>query len=344
MRVRTSDYAGSSQTGGIMEAQAALPPSGGEIVVDASAQPSQPVTITKSSLYIHGICGSVLDFAAATKAVSQASILLNSVGNVRITDLCLKNVQHGITNFGSVSDLWIERLSITNALLAGVWLGHASHVHIRACKVTGYNSTDNPGVSALGVIGCCDHVWFEDNHAWAGTGHGIGCAEMSATEYPRQVFILNNHVEHTTGQATEGITPGGHDILVQGNTVNNCLAAGLLIYAGIPGLIYGKMRIIDNEFYDNSLAISGGQAGIEICPTSNVIDGLIVSGNYGYDDQASPTQARTINAEAGGQGGTLINAVFSGNGHGAQRYLGCTYLDPKMKQVNVRCSDELVTS
>lgn len=177
-------------------------------------------------------------------------------------------------------------------------------------SATKYNSLNRTGHAGFFIYGPVKDVLFD--HCRTSNGNGMGFRMDSPSALPEHVRVVNCDVEKTWGHSSEGIGPLGSDIWVVNCRVYKSGATGILVFNGRAGTVSHNIYIIGNSIGDSSQEVAGN-AAIAVNPTSNRIQGVVISNNIAWDDQRSPTSEVMLALTNGGQGGIIDSLSVTGN-------------------------------
>ncbi|HET7213771.1 MAG TPA: right-handed parallel beta-helix repeat-containing protein [Terriglobia bacterium] len=188
--------------------------------------------------------------------------------------------------------------------------GTATGIRFVDDSATRYNTLNQTGHAGFFIYGPTTHILFD--HCSATNGNGMGFRMDTPSGLPEHVRVVNCNVERTSGHSAEGIGPLGVDIWVVNCRVYKSGATGILVFNGRSGTEFRNIFIIGNSIGDSSQEITGN-AAIQIDPTSNRIQGVVVSNNIAWDDQSSPTSQVMLSLTNLGQGGAIDSLSVTGN-------------------------------
>ena len=188
--------------------------------------------------------------------------------------------------------------------------GTATGIRFVDDSATKYNTLNQTGHAGFFIYGPTTHILFD--HCSATNGNGMGFRMDTPSGLPEHVRVVNCNVERTSGHSAEGIGPLGVDIWVVNCRVYKSGATGILVFNGRSGTEFHNIFIIGNSIGDSSQEITGN-AAIQIDPTSNRIQGVVVSNNIAWDDQSSPTSQVMLSLTNLGQGGAIDSLSVTGN-------------------------------
>lgn len=245
-------------------------------------------------------------------SLSQINVPSNSHLIMRGNSLTFSGT--GIS-IGSSSNVIIEgdnSTQITGSVNTAVSITTGSHILVENLGVSGYNSSNTTGNAGFMIFGASSDVTFLHDSASSGKGQ---CFRMdSASGLPNNTWILNNICTLSTGSSSEGIGPMGNNTWVIGNYVYKTGATGILVYNGRAGTTFSNIFIENNSIGDTS-QVAAGNAGIQLNPTSNAIQNIVVSGNNVFDDQGVATTEVMLSLTNGASTGTITGLFVTGNTH-----------------------------
>jgi Right handed beta helix region len=205
----------------------------------------------------------------------------------------------------------IEHLRVVQSGYSAFMItGAASSVRFVDDSAMKYNGLNQTGHAGFFIYGPAAHILFD--HCSATDGNGNGFRMDSPSALPEHVRVVNCNVEKTWGHSAEGITPVGNNIWVVNCRVYKSGAAGILVFNARGGTVFHNIFIIGNSIGDSSQEIAGN-AAIVVDPTSNGIQGVVISSNLAWDDQSSPTSGVMLALTNGGQGGLIDSLSVTGN-------------------------------
>lgn len=283
----------------------ALPASGGTLLLkELVASGLAPVSISQSHVTIMFV-NCQLGYAGTGITITGAGDALIGDDNTALTAGLVAVTLNGATSAR------IEHLRVAQAGSSGFMvLGTASNVRFVDDSATKYNTLDKTGHAGFFIYGPVNDVLFD--HCRASDGNGNGFRMGSPAALPEHVRVVNCDVERTWGHSSEGITPVGNDIWVVNCRVYKSGVTGILVYNGRAGTVFHNIFIIGNSIGDSSQEIAGN-AAIQINPTSNGVQGVVVAKNIAWDDQASPTSEVMLSITNHGQGGKIDSLSVTGN-------------------------------
>jgi hypothetical protein len=283
----------------------ALPASGGTLLLqNLVAAGLAPVSISQSNVTIMFV-NCQLGYASNGITITGAHDALIGDEGTALTAGGVAVALNGATS-ARVEHLRVAQSGYSAFMLQGA----ASGVRFVDDSATNYNSMNVIGHAGFFIYGPVAHVLFE--HCSASGGNGQGFRMDSPSALPMHVRVIDCEVVGTNGHSAEGIGPAGTDIWVVHCRVYKSGATGILIFNGRAGTVFHNIFIVGNSIGDSSQEVAGN-AAIQINPTANGIQGVVVSNNIAWDDQASPTSQVMISLTNGGQGGVIDSLSISGN-------------------------------
>src|SRR5690242_6231987 len=107
----------------------------------------------------------------------------------------------------------------------------------------------------------------------------------------------------------------GNGVWIVNNYVYKTGATGILVFNGRTGTTFQNIFIVGNSVGDSSQNVVGN-AAIQLNPTSNAMQNVIVSGNNVWDDQGGlPTTEVMLSITNGSSTGTITGLTVTGNTH-----------------------------
>ncbi len=231
------------------------------------------VRTTGSCIKIRGAARVTIRNNSFTGA-QEAAVELGVVGGVGTSDIHIENNDFTLCDrsgirledpgSGSHSDIWIEDNHFSEINTDGQ-SGHAS-VFV--------GSTTDPTKT--------QHVWVRNNIIEPGaTGDGVGIGFDSGT----YVWIVDNYIEGSN-TAGEGIAISAVHVTITGNTILNCVAAGILIWYHDPATFAVEhILIATNRCFSNEHGIA-----LRWAHNNAVIANTVVMQNTCYNAAGSNTQ------------------------------------------------------
>jgi len=221
-----------------------------------------------------------------TGGAGCAGFYAASVSNIYINGLTITNQFNWPVNFVACSHVTLEDCVFSNSNSAAQFAGTATLGSSSRCWAIGCSIFGNDdegfafydGVVDSGITGCTIHDC---------TASGISIlSDQSGAAVSQRILIANNHCYYNNVSGVEVIVAspatGLHtDISILGNCLhNNVLVAGAR--AGVE-LGSGKRVVCSNNmiFNDGSSATSGGTYGIEV---SGLCDRVTINGNDIHDE------------------------------------------------------------
>ncbi len=282
-----------------------LPASGGTLLLqNLVASGLSPVSVSQSHVTIRfvncqlGYAGTGITITGADDAlIGDDSTALTS-GDVAIT-------------LNGATSARIEHLRVVQSGYSAFMItGAATNVRFVDDSATKYNGLNQTGHAGFFIYGPAIGILFDHCRTFDGNGNGFRMDSPSVL--PSHVRVVNCDVEKTWGHSSEGITPVGNDIWVVNCRVYKSGATGILAFNGRAGTVFHNIFIIGNSIGDSSQQIAGN-AAIQVNPTSNGIQGVMISNNVAWDDQSSPTSEVMISLTNGGQSGVIDSLSVTGN-------------------------------
>jgi polygalacturonase len=196
----------------------------------------------------------------------------------------------------------------------------AKNVIVAHGHVFGADQRDIVGHSGVGILGHASvtrDVTVMQVHVQDSRGNAIR-AEKIGGNAPEGVRIIGCHVD-TTGLGDfdgEGINASGIDIIVDGCFVTTTWTVGVIVLGSVENVVVSN-NIVKNSSQDPT---AGDHPAIQVHPNGGTQTGVLVSGNIGYDDQATPTQATVVgvNWSAGGTTDATVTDNIGRNNINAQ--------------------------
>lgn len=155
---------------------------------------------------------------------------------------------------------------------------------IDGVTISEYNTSDTNGHGAIFANGTngIDRITVRNCKIFDGNGNFV---RLHAC---RDVLVELNRFSDSHGQSAEGITlnPWCEMVGVVKNQIISAWTTGILLWGG-P---HQTVLIDSNTIKNCGQAKDGTHPAIGINPQGQTVSGLIVRGNWIYDDQATPTQ------------------------------------------------------
>ena len=282
-----------------------LPPTGGMVLLqNLSGAGLPPVAVTGNNVTIQlqncqlGYSANGIELAGANDALLGDSSSTLTSGSVAVI-------------LNNAANARVEHIHVASSGYSAFMLeGSTVHAQFIDDSATNYNTADQNGHAAFFVYGPVSFVTFRDCSAANGNGNGFRMGSPSAL--PEHIRILDCDVSNTTGQSAEGITPVGNNIWVEHCRIYKTGTSGILIFNGYSGSTYHNIYLIGNSIGDSSQEIAGNPA-MQLNPTSNRIQGVVIANNLAWDDQASPTSNIMLLLTNSNRGGTIDSLAVSGN-------------------------------
>ena len=282
-----------------------LPASGGSLLLkDLVASGLPPVSISQSHVTIMFV-NCHLGYAGTGITISGADDALIGDDNTALTAGGVAVTLSSATS-GRVEHLHVAQSGYSAFLVKGT----ATGIRFVDDSATKYNSLNQTGHAGFFIYGPAAHVLFD--HCSTANGYGMGFRMDTSSALPEHVRVVNCNVENTRGHSAEGIGPLGIDIWVVNCRVYKSGATGILVFNGRAGTVFHNIFIIGNSIGDSSQEITGN-AAIQVDPTSNRIQGVVISNNIAWDDQSSPTSQVMLSLTNRGQGGVIDSLSVTGN-------------------------------
>lgn len=283
----------------------ALPASGGTLLLQGLiASGLGPVSISQSHVTINfvncqlGYAGNGITITGTDDALVGDDSTTVTAGGVAVT-------------LDNATSARVEHLRVAQSgYSAFMVLGTTSGARFVDDYAVNYNGMNVVGHAGFFIFGPAAHILFE--HCSASNGNGQGFRMDSTTSLPMHVRVVDCEVIGTGGRSAEGIGPAGTDIWVVHCRVYKTGATGILLFNGRAGMVFRNIYIVGNSIGDSS-QVAAGNAAIQINPTANGIQGVVVSNNIAWDDQSSPTSEVMLSLTNGGQGGTIDSLTITGN-------------------------------
>lgn len=274
------------------------------LLKDLVAPGLSPVSVSQSHVTIMfvnchlGYSGTGITIAGADDALIGDDSTALTAGDVAIT-------------LNGATSARIEHLRVVQSgYSAFMMTGTATRVRFVDDSATKYNSLDQTGHAGFFIYGPAKDILFD--HCRTSDGNGMGFRMDSPSALPEHVRVVNCDVENTRGHSSEGIGPLGSDIWVVNCRVYKSGATGILVFNGRAGTVFHNIYIIGNSIGDSSHEIAGNPA-IAVDPTSNRIQGVVISNNIAWDDQSSPTSQVMVVLTNDGKGGVIDSLSMRGN-------------------------------
>lgn len=282
-----------------------LPASGGSLLLkNLWASGLAPVSVTQSHVTIM--------FVNCHLSYSGNGITITGADDALIGDDNTAFTAGGVAvTVSSATSGMIEHLRVVQSGYSAFMVkGTATGIRFVDDSATKYNSLNQTGHAGFFIYGPATHILFD--HCSATNGNGMGFRMDTPSGLPEHVRVVNCNVERTSGHSAEGIGPLGVDIWVVNCRVYKTGATGILVFNGRSGTEFHNIFIIGNSIGDSSQEITGN-AAIQIDPTYNRIQGIVVSNNIAWDDQSSPTSQTMLSLTNRGQGGVIDSLSVTGN-------------------------------
>ncbi len=282
-----------------------LPASGGIVLLkDLVASGLAPVSVSQSHVMIMlvncqlGYTGTGITITGTDDALIGDDSTAFTAGGVAVM-------------LSGATSARIEHLRVVQSGYSAFMItGTATDIRFVDDSATKYNGLNQTGHAGFFIYGPAVHVLFD--HCTTSDGNGQGFRMDSPSGLPTHIRIVNCEVAGTGGHSAEGIGPMGSDVWVVNCRVYKSGATGILVFNGRAGTVFHNIFIIGNSIGDSSQEVAGN-AAIQINPTSNGIQGVVISNNVAWDDQSSPTSEVMISLTNGGQGGVIDSLSISGN-------------------------------
>ncbi len=140
------------------------------------------------------------------------------------------------------------------------------------------------------------------------TGASAGILVLTGTD----IQIVNNYIDGMKGEGFYNRAEGTiKNILIQGNTIKNCLSAGIKLPLTVSGASLFGAQIIGNTIYNN--ATYG--VYFETTSVAGTASGALVTNNEIYDNQGTATQTSGIHISTGGTKNFTNFIVANNNVH-----------------------------
>jgi parallel beta-helix repeat protein len=226
---------------------------------------------------------------------AQVGIGINSLRNARFENLTIKDVGFcGIFAFNA-TDVTVNDISVTHCGDFGVQFKEGStNVTVSNCRLDQFQSRQYPG-HGIYFEGVENAIAFGNHITNLPSGNGN---EISGIKYSGSSgHCFDNVIEDAFGGIS---TPGGHDVVIEGNTIRRTIERGIYILAGASNITV-KSNTLENagrgiqfnayetwptnvRIIDNTV-LSGGTVDLYGGPASMIVE---MTGNSWQQGTATP--------------------------------------------------------